>query len=62
MSATVYVRERPMQKRRAERRACALKESGELRNTEIVIYLDRLNDLLWLFARLVETKVDSTHG
>jgi cob(I)alamin adenosyltransferase len=51
-----------MQKRRAERRACALKESGELRNTEIVIYLDRLNDLLWLFARLVETKVDSTHG
>ena len=42
--------------RRAERRVCALKESGELRNAEIVIYLNRLGDLLWLFARWVETK------
>jgi cob(I)alamin adenosyltransferase len=42
--------------RRAERRACALKESGELSNAEIVIYLNRLSDLLWLFARWVETK------
>jgi len=43
--------------RRAERRVCALKESGELKNAEIIIYLNRLSDLLWLFARWVETKV-----
>ena len=42
--------------RRAERRVCALKESGELPNAEIVIYLNRLSDLLWLLARWVETK------
>jgi cob(I)alamin adenosyltransferase len=46
--------------RRAERCVCALKESGELRNAEIVIYLNRLGDLLWLFARWVETKSGST--
>jgi cob(I)alamin adenosyltransferase len=45
--------------RRAERRVCALKEAGELRNAEIVIYLNRLGDLLWLFARWVETKPGS---
>lgn len=42
--------------RRAERRLCALKQSGELKNGEIIIYLNRLSDLLWLFARWVETK------
>ena len=42
--------------RRAERRVCALKESGQLPNAEIVIYLNRLSDLLWLLARWVETK------
>ncbi len=42
--------------RRAERRVCALKETGELKNAEILIYLNRLSDLLWLFARWVETK------
>jgi cob(I)alamin adenosyltransferase len=42
--------------RRAERRVCGLKETGELRNAEIVIYLNRLSDLLWLFARWVEAK------
>jgi cob(I)alamin adenosyltransferase len=46
--------------RRAERRMCALKETGELKNAEIVIYLNRLGDLLWLFARWVETKSGST--
>jgi cob(I)alamin adenosyltransferase len=45
--------------RRAERRVCGLKETGELKNAEIVIYLNRLSDLLWLFARWVETKADS---
>jgi cob(I)alamin adenosyltransferase len=43
--------------RRAERHVCALKESGDSVNPEIVIYLNRLGDLLWLFARWVETKV-----
>jgi cob(I)alamin adenosyltransferase len=42
--------------RRTERRVCGLKETGELRNAEIVIYLNRLSDLLWLFARWAETK------
>jgi cob(I)alamin adenosyltransferase len=42
--------------RRAERDVCALKESGQLANDEILIYLNRLSDLLWLFARWVETR------
>ena len=46
--------------RRAERRVCALKETGELKNGEIVIYLNRLSDLLWLLARWVETKAKRT--
>jgi cob(I)alamin adenosyltransferase len=33
-----------------------LKESGELKNAEILIYFNRLSDLLWLLARWVETK------
>src|SRR5271154_1957689 len=41
--------------RRAERRVCALRETGGPVNAEIVIYLNRLSDLLWLFARWVET-------
>jgi cob(I)alamin adenosyltransferase len=45
--------------RRAERRVCALKEADELQNAEIIIYLNRLSDLLWLFARWVETKDNS---
>jgi cob(I)alamin adenosyltransferase len=40
--------------RRAERRACALREANQLQNAEIVAYLNRLSDLLWLFARRVE--------
>jgi cob(I)alamin adenosyltransferase len=42
--------------RRAERRVCSLKDTSELKNAEIVIYLNRLSDLLWLFARWVETQ------
>lgn len=42
--------------RRAERRVCALHESGQLDNPEIIIFLNRLADLLWLFARWVETE------
>ncbi len=45
--------------RRAERRVCALKESGELLNAEIVVYLNRLGDLLWLFARQEEARSGS---
>ena len=46
--------------RRAERRVCALHEAGQLHNPEIIIYLNRLADLLWLFARWVETKAGSS--
>ena len=41
--------------RRAERRVCALQESGQLNNPEIIVFLNRLSDLLWLLARWVET-------
>lgn len=40
--------------RRAERRVCGLSEAGELTNPEIVVYLNRLSDLLWLLARWAE--------
>jgi cob(I)alamin adenosyltransferase len=40
--------------RRAERRVCALQESGQLQNSEIIVYLNRLSDLLWLLARRAE--------
>ena len=42
--------------RRAERRVVALHEAGQLDNAEIIIFLNRLSDLLWLFARWVETR------
>ena len=42
--------------RRAERRACALHEAMQLENAEIIIYLNRLSDTLWLLARWVETR------
>lgn len=41
--------------RRAERRVCALHEAGDLRNPEIIVYLNRLADVLWLMARWEET-------
>ena len=40
--------------RRAERSVCALQTAGELRNGEIIVYLNRLSDLLWLLARRAE--------
>ena len=46
--------------RRAERRACALHEAGQLQNPEVVVYLNRLSDLLWLFAR--RSEAGSTSG
>jgi len=42
--------------RRAERRVCDLAVSGGMNNSEIIIFLNRLSDLLWLFARWVETR------
>ncbi len=42
--------------RRAERRVCALSEAGRLPNSEIIVYLNRLADLLWLLARWVENQ------
>jgi len=37
--------------RRAERDVCALREAGLVRNALIVVYLNRLSDVLWLMAR-----------
>jgi cob(I)alamin adenosyltransferase len=42
--------------RRAERRVCELNEAGQVKNPEIIVYLNRLADLLWLFARWVEAE------
>jgi hypothetical protein len=42
--------------RRAERRVCALHSAGELQNEEVIIYLNRLSDLLWLLARSAESR------
>ncbi len=44
--------------RRAERPRVRLRKTGELQNTEIIVYLNRLSDLLWLMARWVESKGD----
>lgn len=41
--------------RRSERRVCSLHDAGQLQNAEIIVYLNRLADLLWLLARWVET-------
>jgi cob(I)alamin adenosyltransferase len=42
--------------RRAERRVVAMCAGPEYVNPESIRYLNRLSDLLWLFARYVETK------
>jgi cob(I)alamin adenosyltransferase len=44
--------------RRAERGVVGLQERAELENPEIIIYLNRLSDLLWLMARWVESQKD----
>jgi cob(I)alamin adenosyltransferase len=41
--------------RRAERLVVGLRESDETLSSEIARYLNRLSDLLWLWARWVET-------
>lgn len=42
--------------RRAERRVVDLSECPDHVNPEIIRYLNRLSDVLWLFARYIETK------
>lgn len=48
--------------RRAERHVCALHESGQLENAEILVYLNRLSDALWLLARWVEHRASEESG
>lgn len=43
--------------RRAERRVCALQEAGALPNPEVLVFLNRLSDTLWLLARWAEANV-----
>ena len=43
--------------RRAERRVCALQDAAESINPEVIIYLNRLSDLLWLWARQTEREI-----
>lgn len=45
--------------RRAERRVCGVHQDGQLQNADIIIYLNRLSDALWLLARWVETSWNS---
>lgn len=42
--------------RRAERRISELQVAGELLNANVLVYFNRLSDLLWLLARWVETR------
>jgi cob(I)alamin adenosyltransferase len=42
--------------RRAERRVCDLQSAGQLQNAEVIVFLNRLSDLLWLLARRAEAK------
>ncbi|MDD5141144.1 MAG: cob(I)yrinic acid a,c-diamide adenosyltransferase [Verrucomicrobiales bacterium] len=42
--------------RRSERRVYDLQAAGELKNEEVLVFLNRLSDLLWLLARWAETK------
>jgi cob(I)alamin adenosyltransferase len=43
--------------RQAERRVVALAETADYVNPETIRYLNRLSDVLWLFARLEETRL-----
>src|ERR1044072_8321607 len=42
--------------RRADRRVCGVLEPQTFKNHEILIYLNRLSDLLWLLGRACERK------
>jgi cob(I)alamin adenosyltransferase len=42
--------------RRAERAVCVLREGGQSDNPHILVYLNRLSDMLWLMARWSEVE------
>lgn len=42
--------------RRAERLAVGLHEAGELSNPQILAYINRLSDVLWLVGRMLELR------
>jgi cob(I)alamin adenosyltransferase len=42
--------------RRAERASVRLMESGEEVSSDVLAYLNRLSDLIWLFGRLIELR------
>ncbi len=44
--------------RRAERRVVAVADSTDYVSPEAIRYLNRLSDVLWLFARFIETRID----
>jgi cob(I)alamin adenosyltransferase len=46
--------------RRAERRVCALHAQDGLRNDEIIVFLNRLADVLWLMARAASSTESGT--
>lgn len=48
--------------RRTERLAVAMQASGELDNPELLRYMNRLSDLLFLMARDAEPQVRTLHG
>lgn len=45
--------------RRAERRVCGLQEAGLIKNPQLLIFLNRLADVLWLLSRWVETQASA---
>jgi cob(I)alamin adenosyltransferase len=47
--------------RRAERRVVALTDSADYVNPESIRYLNRLSDVLWLFARYAEKPNEDIH-
>lgn len=42
--------------RRAERRICEVHQAGELPRPELLVYFNRLSDVLWLLARWIESQ------
>ena len=42
--------------RRAERKSVAWKKLNQIEDTEVIVYLNRLSDLLWMLARDFETE------
>lgn len=48
--------------RRAERSAVRLSEAGGLADPEVLRYLNRLSDVLWLFARLLELRAGAANA